>query len=71
MLSIELDEAACTQCGRCVDACPIPCFSFNEDETQVMVINEDGCLVCRNCEEECPKNCITIRFPYRSTVDYF
>ena len=71
MLKIELDEAVCIQCGRCVDACPIPCFTFNEEETCVYVINQDGCLVCRNCEEECPKKCIRIDFPYRSTVSYF
>ena len=71
MLKIELDEVICIQCGRCVDACPIPCFTFDESETQVRVIDEEGCLVCRNCEEECPKDCIHVKFPYRSTVDYF
>ncbi|MBW1997059.1 MAG: 4Fe-4S dicluster domain-containing protein [Deltaproteobacteria bacterium] len=58
-------------CGRCIDACPIPCFGFDDGETRISVINMDGCLVCRNCEEECPKQCITVHFPYRSTVDYF
>lgn len=71
MLKIELDDSLCIQCGRCVDACPIPCFTFDEQETRVMVINEDGCLVCRNCEEECPNESIHVQFPYRSTVDYF
>ena len=71
MLSIQLDEDVCITCGRCVDACPIPCFSFDEKETYIIVSNEEGCLVCRNCEEECPVNCIDVKFPYRSTVDYF
>lgn len=71
MLTIDLNAEACTLCGRCVDACPIPCFTFDEEETRVAVINPEGCLVCRNCEEECPKDCISISFPYRSTVDYF
>ncbi len=71
MLKIILDEDICIQCGRCVDACPIPCFEFDEAETRVMVINQDGCLVCRNCEEECPKNCVHVEFPYQSTVIYF
>jgi NAD-dependent dihydropyrimidine dehydrogenase PreA subunit len=71
MLKIILDEDICIQCGRCVDACPIPCFEFDEAETCVSVINQDGCLVCRNCEEECPKNCIHVEHPYQSTVNYF
>ena len=71
MLKILLDEAVCIQCGRCVDACPIPCFAFDEAETRVTVVNEDGCLVCRNCEEECPNGCIHVQFPYQSTVGYF
>jgi NAD-dependent dihydropyrimidine dehydrogenase PreA subunit len=71
MLKIELNETVCIHCGRCVDACPVPCFAFDEDEIYVYVINQDGCLVCRNCEEECPKKCIHINFPYRSTVSYF
>ncbi len=71
MLKINLDEDICIQCGRCVDACPIPCFDFDEEETRVMVINQDGCLVCRNCEEECPKNCVHVEHPYQSTVNYF
>ncbi len=71
MLKIILDEDICIQCGRCVDACPIPCFDFDEAETRVMVINQDGCLVCRNCEEECPKNCVHVEHPYQSTVNYF
>ena len=71
MLKIILDEDICIQCGRCIDACPIPCFDFDEEETRVMVINQDGCLVCRNCEEECPKNCVHVEFPYQSTVNYF
>jgi NAD-dependent dihydropyrimidine dehydrogenase PreA subunit len=71
MLAIELDDSTCSRCGRCVDACPIPCFAFNEDETYVSVIDKDKCLVCRNCEQECPNSCITVSFPYRSTVDFF
>ena len=71
MFGIEIDEDRCIQCGRCVDACPIPCFTFNEEETKVFVTDEEGCLVCRNCQEECPKNCIEIHSPYQSTVNYF
>ncbi len=71
MFTIQVDEELCNQCGRCVDACPVPCFIFNEEETRVMVTNKEGCLVCRNCEEECPKKCIEVNSPYRSTVNYF
>jgi NAD-dependent dihydropyrimidine dehydrogenase PreA subunit len=70
MLTIKVDQERCTKCGRCVDACPVPCFSFNEDETEIL-INPEGCLVCRNCEEECPRHCVAVVFPYRSTVSYF
>jgi NAD-dependent dihydropyrimidine dehydrogenase PreA subunit len=71
MFRIEINEETCIRCGRCVDACPIPCFMFDDEETQIKLVNQEGCLVCRNCEEECPMQCIQITSPYRSTVDYF
>jgi len=69
-LTIELDQKRYIMCGRCVDACPVPCLNFDDNETQIL-IDPIGCLVCRNCEEEYPRNCISIVFPYRSSVSYF
>ncbi len=68
--TIGLNAALCSLCGRCLDACPIPCFSFDEEETEILVDGE-GCIVCRNCEEECLHDCITVESPYESTVGYF
>ncbi|MFC1902890.1 ferredoxin family protein [Chloroflexota bacterium] len=59
-LIIEKDDKRCNRCTICVDACPIPCYVFDEKENIVRIIDEDQCIVCRNCEEECPTSCIDI-----------
>lgn len=72
MLEIVIDKQKCNLCGFCVDACPIPCLTFDDDETQVLVQDLNECLVCRNCEDHCPRRCLSVVFPaweHRSKVD--
>ena len=59
-LVIKKDDERCTRCSICLDACPIPCYAFDEKEDLIVVINADQCIVCRNCEEECPVSCIEV-----------
>ena len=59
-LTIKKDDEKCTRCTICLDACPIPCYDFDEKENTIIIIDEDQCIVCRNCEEECPVSCLEI-----------
>ena len=63
-LQISIDHTRCTRCTICLDACPVPCYTFHEEENSIIVVNQDQCLVCRNCEETCPVSCIDVIFPY-------
>ncbi len=46
------DEAKCSHCGKCVEACPVDAMSF--DEKGARHIDLDKCLGCGICESACP-----------------
>lgn len=48
----------CTQCGLCLDKCPLNLIKLNE-ETGSIVIDEERCTACGICLEWCPIGVIT------------
>jgi len=50
--------ATCTQCGLCLDKCPLGLIKLNE-KTGAIVIDEERCTSCSVCLEWCPIGAIT------------
>lgn len=49
----EVDEAACTACGQCVEACPTDAITL----APTPVFGET-CIYCYSCVRECPEDAI-------------
>ena len=53
-----VDEEKCTNCGTCVEVCPVEVFK--KGEKTVIVDKPNECIGCRACEAQCPESAITI-----------
>lgn len=45
----------CTQCGSCVEVCPVECIQEGDDQ---YFINPEECIDCAACTDECPEEAI-------------
>ncbi len=50
---IQLKEANCKNCYKCIRECPVKAISFKEEQACVM---EKECILCGNCILACPQN---------------
>ena len=50
---IQLKEANCKSCYRCIRECPVKSISFKDDQARVM---EKECILCGKCILICPQN---------------
>ncbi|MHB8086553.1 MAG: DUF362 domain-containing protein, partial [Dehalococcoidia bacterium] len=58
-----IDQALCTQCGTCVDVCPIDpkALSWGPRSGKIPKHDYDLCIRCFCCQEMCPEGAITIK----------
>lgn len=54
-MSIRVDEAVCSGCGACAQACPVNAITFVGDKP---VISEGLCTGCLSCVEACPQGAL-------------
>jgi DNA-directed RNA polymerase subunit D len=52
LADIEIDEASCTLCRKCVDACPRGVLEMDENELKVADLL--SCILCGACVDACP-----------------
>ncbi len=50
---IQLKEANCKNCYKCIRECPVKAISFNNEQAQVI---EKECILCGKCILACPQN---------------
>lgn len=56
----SVDPSACTNCGLCVEVCPVEAISEVEvDGKTVAAIDPDLCTGCGLCKETCPVEAIS------------
>ena len=53
----QIEEAACTRCGVCVQACPLP----NVIDLKTLKVNYSTCQRCLLCYEACPEKAISVK----------
>ena len=56
--TLELDPAACTGCGRCVEVCPHQVFAFRDNRANIADL--DACMECGACAKNCPADAISV-----------
>jgi len=57
LLRPTADPALCTDCGTCIDHCPVSALSLHDNLPQV---NNDKCIACFCCQEICPQQAIAL-----------
>ena len=59
-------EEKCTQCGTCVQSCPVDGKAvnwLNGDKTKAPVYDYSKCIKCYCCQEMCPESAIILKDP--------
>jgi Pyruvate/2-oxoacid:ferredoxin oxidoreductase delta subunit len=54
----EADPELCTNCGICIDQCPVSALSLVDNIPQV---DAHTCITCFCCQEICPEKAITLK----------
>ena len=56
--TLELDQAACTGCGRCIEVCPHQVLALTEKRAAISDL--DSCMECGACAKNCPATAIRV-----------
>ncbi|HLD58911.1 MAG TPA: 4Fe-4S binding protein [archaeon] len=55
----NIDYKKCTECGTCINICPVGVFAKEGKKT--VVKNASECIQCRACEASCPQKAIIVK----------
>ncbi|MFH1642333.1 MAG: 4Fe-4S binding protein [Nanoarchaeota archaeon] len=53
-----IDKDKCTDCGSCIEACPVDVFAKKAND--VKVVKADDCIGCQACAAVCPDKAIIV-----------
>ena len=56
------NKALCTNCGKCVESCPVKAVVKNDGK---VTVDTGKCIFCRDCEEKCPSGALKLSKEYR------
>lgn len=52
---------ACTQCGKCLDACPVKLLDHGHAGYPIVDFSRGGCTFCGSCADACEAGCFVSR----------
>lgn len=58
VVTLRLDTARCTGCGRCEEVCPRAVLRLVNGK--VGIVDRDGCIECGACSRNCPFEAIAV-----------
>ncbi len=56
----KIDQSLCSNCGRCVENCPMDVFRMDPDNKVIFIKYLRDCMSCFLCEIECPEKAIYV-----------
>ena len=59
-LIFNVQKYSCTDCGACVDACPVGIHVLSKETGKHMIRRDIDCTGCRKCKASCPQSAIEI-----------
>ena len=66
-IQVTIAEDRCTgisDCGKCVQVCPVNIFDAEGDRPLIIEENQDECILCDLCLEECTPDAVVLRKLY-------
>jgi NAD-dependent dihydropyrimidine dehydrogenase PreA subunit len=62
VVTLGLDSAKCTGCGRCVEVCPHAVFAIQTTNgRKAEIMDRDSCMECGACAKNCLSHAVTVR----------
>ncbi|UJG42163.1 MAG: 4Fe-4S dicluster domain-containing protein [Candidatus Heimdallarchaeum aukensis] len=58
-----LDKEKCKGTGICIDVCHRNCYSMDEEEKKVKIVNSIDCIKCGTCIVQCPFDALSFITP--------
>jgi NAD-dependent dihydropyrimidine dehydrogenase PreA subunit len=58
--TIDVNRAACTACGVCIEICPTDVLAADPDTGKPWAAYREDCQVCFLCEIDCPAEAIRV-----------
>ncbi len=58
VVTLEMDENACTGCGVCLTVCPHAVFARNGGG--IRIVDRDACMECGACARNCPSEALRV-----------
>lgn len=61
VVTLGLDQARCTGCGRCVEVCPHNVFAIRSTNgRKAEIIDRDSCMECGACAKNCAARAVSV-----------
>jgi NAD-dependent dihydropyrimidine dehydrogenase PreA subunit len=62
VVTLKLDAATCTGCGRCVEVCPHGVFAIQATNgRKAEIVKRDSCMECGACAKNCLSEAVTVQ----------
>jgi NAD-dependent dihydropyrimidine dehydrogenase PreA subunit len=58
VVTLRLNEPACSGCGMCITVCPHAVFESRQGKAHI--VDLDACMECGACQRNCPEGAITV-----------